>query len=148
MRLPCEIEQSRIESLVKTTVDAPSKSTGCRVLIVDDNRDSATSLALLLKITGNQTKTAFDGLEALATAESFQPNVILLDIGLPKMNGHDTCRAIRQQPWGKDILILALTGWGQEEDRRRTAEAGFDNHLVKPVDYVALNKLILESKPS
>ena len=148
VRLPCEIEQSRIESLVKTTVDAPSKSTGCRVLIVDDNRDSATSLALLLKITGNQTKTAFDGLEALATAESFQPNVILLDIGLPKMNGHDTCRAIRQQPWGKDILILALTGWGQEEDRRRTAEAGFDNHLVKPVDYVALNKLILESKPS
>jgi len=148
VRLPTEIEQPRIELHVQPPVAAPSKAAGRRILVVDDNRDSATTLALLLKMTGNQTQTAFDGLAAIKTAEAFRPQVILLDIGLPKMNGHDTCRAIRQQPWGKDVLILALTGWGQEEDRRKTAEAGFDNHLVKPVDPVALNKLISDSKPS
>ena len=92
-----------------------------------------------------ETKTAYDGLEAIATAETFQPVVILWDICLPKMTGNDTCRAIRSQPWGKDILIIALTGWGQE-DRRKTTDAGFDNHLVKPVDHLALNKLISASK--
>jgi len=147
VRLPVEIEQPRIESLAEPRVATPSKSAGRRILVVDDNRDSATSLALLLKMTGNRTKTAFDGLAAIETAESFRPEVILLDIGLPKMNGHDTCREIRRQPWGKDILILALTGWGQEEDRRKTAEAGFDHHLVKPVNHVTLNKLISDSRP-
>jgi len=147
VRLPIEIKPSRIGSLVHAPVASASKSAGRRILVVDDNRDSATSLALLLKMTGNQTKTAFDGLAAIETAEAFRPEVILLDIGLPKLNGHDTCRAIRNQPWGKDTLILALTGWGQEEDRRKTTEAGFDNHLVKPVDNVALNKLISDWKP-
>jgi len=144
--LPCESQQNRIEPLVQTPAAAPAKSNSRRILVVDDNRDSATTLALLLKMTGNETKTAFDGMEAIATAEKFQPDVILLDIGLPKMNGHDTCRAIRSQAWGNDMLIIALTGWGQEEDRRKTAEAGFDNHLVKPVDHLALNQLILESE--
>jgi len=148
VKLPIEVEQPRIELLVQPPVSAPAKSAGRRILVVDDNRDSATTLALLLKMSGNQTETAFDGLAAVETAEAFRPDVILLDIGLPKMNGHDTCRVIRQQPWGKDILILALTGWGQEEDRRKTAEAGFDNHLVKPVDHIALNKLISESELS
>ena len=148
VRLPIEIEQPHVESIVLPPVAAPSKSAGRRILVVDDNRDSATTLALLLKMTGNETKTAFDGLAAIETAEAFLPEVILLDIGLPKMNGHETCRAIRQQPWGKDILILALTGWGQEEDRRKTAEAGFNNHLVKPVDHIALSKLISDSKQS
>jgi len=142
VRLPIEIQQPRIDSLVQKPVAVTSKPASRRILIVDDNRDSATTLALLMKVGGNDTKTAFDGMEAIATAETFQPDVILLDIGLPKLNGHDTCRAIRQKPWGKDILIIALTGWGQEEDRRKTFEAGFDNHLVKPVDHVALNKLI------
>jgi len=148
VKLPIEVEQPRIELLVQPPVSVPAKSAGRRILVVDDNRDSATTLALLLKMSGNQTETAFDGLAAVETAEAFRPDVILLDIGLPKMNGHDTCRVIRQQPWGKDILILALTGWGQEEDRRKTAEAGFDNHLVKPVDHIALNKLISESELS
>jgi len=148
VRLPCEIGQPGIESLAQAPDIARAKSAGRRILVVDDNRDSAITLALLLKITGNETKTAFDGLAAIETAEAFRPQVILLDIGLPKMNGNDTCREIRKQPWGKDILILALTGWGQEEDRRKTAEAGFDDHLVKPVDHVALNKLISDSKKS
>jgi len=148
VRLPCEIEQPRIEPHVQSPVAARAKSTGRRILVVDDNRDSATTLALLLKMTGNETKTAFDGMEAIVITETFKPDVILLDIGLPKMNGHDTCRAIRQKSWGKDILILALTGWGQEEDRRKTAEAGFNNHLVKPVDHIALSKLISDSKQS
>jgi len=148
VRLPREIEQPVIESLAQAPDTVTAKSAGRRILVVDDNRDSATTLALLLKITGNETKTAFDGLAAIETAEAFRPQVILLDIGLPKMNGNDTCREIRKQPWGKDILILALTGWGQEEDRRKTAEAGFDDHLVKPVDHVALNQLISDSKKS
>jgi len=147
VRLPVEIDQPRIESPIQQLAAAPARSAGRRILVVDDNHDSATSLALLLKMTGHQTKTAFDGLAALETAEAFRPEVILLDIGLPKMNGHDTCRAIRDKSWGKDILILALTGWGQEEDRRKTTEAGFDSHLVKPVDHVALNKLVSDSKP-
>jgi len=144
--LPCESQQTRIEPFVQTPAVAPAKSSSRRILVVDDNRDSATTLALLLKMTGDETKTAFDGMEAIATAEKFQPDAILLDIGLPKMNGHDTCSAIRSQAWGKDMLIIALTGWGQEEDRRKTADAGFDNHLVKPVDFMALNKLLSESK--
>jgi len=97
-------------------------------------------------MTGNQIKTAFDGLAMMETAEAFPPGTVLLEIGLPKMNGQDTCRAIRSQRWGKDILPLKLTGWSQDVDRRKTAEAGLDNHLVKLVDDVALNKTISESR--
>jgi CheY-like chemotaxis protein len=113
-----------------------------RVLIVDDNADSAETLALLLQIGGNETRTAHDGLAAMAAAEAFQPEVALLDIGLPVLNGWDTARRIRAQPWGKKMILVALTGWGQEEDRRKSKEAGFDHHLVKPVDIDALMKML------
>ena len=83
---------------------------------------------------GNEIRTAHDGLEAVEAAEAFRPDVILLDIGLPKLNGYEACRRIREQPWGKDMVLVALTGWGQEEDRRRSEEAGFNHHMVKPVD--------------
>lgn len=116
-----------------------------RVLVVDDNRDSATSLALLLRMTGNDTRTAHDGLQAIEQAEAYQPAVILLDIGLPKLNGYDACRRIREQPWGQDIVILALTGWGQPDDRRKSQEAGFNGHLTKPVDIAALTALLTDS---
>jgi len=106
-----------------------------RILIVDDNADAAASLALLLKISGHETQTANDGLEAVRTAETFLPDVVLLDIGLPKLNGFDACRQIRQQEWGRSMKIVALTGWGQEGDRREATEAGFDAHMLKPVDY-------------
>ena len=117
-------------------------TTAHRILIVDDNRDAATSLATLLTLTGNETQTAHDGLEAVEAAAMFRPDVVLLDINLPKLNGYDACRRFRQQPWGKNLVLVALTGWGQEEDRRQSKEAGFDHHMVKPLDLGALMKLL------
>ncbi len=95
-----------------------------------------------LKLTGNETHTAYDGLEAVEAAATFQPDVVLLDIGLPKLNGYEAARRIRQQPWGKSMVLVALTGWGQEEDKRKSSEAGFNGHLVKPVDFDDLMKLL------
>jgi CheY-like chemotaxis protein len=115
---------------------------GRRILIVDDNRDSADSLAMLLEITGNQTYMAHDGEEAIEAIEQYRPEVVLLDIGLPKLTGHEVCRWVRGKPWGKDIVVIALTGWGQEDDRRKSEEAGFNGHLVKPVDYDKLLELL------
>ncbi|HET7636049.1 MAG TPA: ATP-binding protein [Candidatus Limnocylindria bacterium] len=113
-----------------------------RVLVVDDNADAADSLAELLELVGNEARTARDGESALATARSLRPDVILLDIGLPGMSGHDVARAIRAEPWGRDVLLIALTGWGQAEDRARSSAAGFDHHLVKPVNLGELEELI------
>jgi PAS domain S-box-containing protein len=113
-----------------------------RIVIVDDNRDSAESLAMLLEITGNKTYMAHDGEEAVEAIEKQRPEVVLLDIGLPKLDGHEVCRHVRQQTWGKDIVMIALTGWGQEDDRRKSEEAGFNGHLVKPVDYDKLLDLL------
>jgi CheY-like chemotaxis protein len=113
-----------------------------RILIVDDNRDAADSLAMLMEITGNTTYVAHDGIEAIEEIEKHRPEVVLLDIGLPGLTGHEVCRRVRQQPWGKNIVMIALTGWGQEDDRRKSEEAGFNGHLVKPVDYDKLLKLL------
>lgn len=113
-----------------------------RILVVDDNKDSANSLAMLLRFQGNDIRTAHDGVEALEVAEAFYPDVALLDIGLPKLNGYDVARRIRQQPWGQDVLLIALTGWGNDEDRRLSQEAGFNFHIVKPVDLAALEELL------
>ena len=101
----------------------------------------------MLRIAGNETQTAHDGVEAVAVAEQFRPEVVLLDIGLPKLNGFDAARRIREQPWGKRMALVALTGWGQEEDRRKSKDAGFDGHMVKPVGLESLMKL-LASLPS
>jgi CheY-like chemotaxis protein/anti-sigma regulatory factor (Ser/Thr protein kinase) len=118
----------------------PAKAAGAprRILVVDDNRDSAASLAMLLRTDGHTIEVAHDGERAVQATVSFRPDAVLLDIGLPGMSGLDTCRAIRSQAGSEHILIAALTGWGQEEDRRRSREAGFDAHLVKPVAYDAL----------
>jgi PAS domain S-box-containing protein len=131
------------EAVTAPVADAAAESSAQRrVLIVDDNVDSADSLAMLLEITGNKTFQAHDGVEALAAIERHHPEVVLLDIGLPKLDGHEVCRRVREQPWGKDIVIIALTGWGQEDDRRKSEEAGFNGHLVKPVDYDRLLELL------
>ncbi len=122
--------------------DAAKPIAGRRILIVDDNRDAALSLALMLNLMGNETQSAADGGEAVNLTAAFKPDVILLDIGMPKLNGYDACRRIREQPWGKNIIIVACTGWGQEDDKRRSQEAGFDFHMVKPVDRAALEKLL------
>jgi CheY-like chemotaxis protein len=116
-----------------------------RVLVVDDNRDAATSLAIMLRLMGNESKTAHDGLEALEVAAAFRPDLVLLDIGMPKLNGYDTARQIRKQSWGKHMTLVALTGWGQEEDRRKSREAGFDSHMVKPIQLQDLEKLLASS---
>jgi PAS domain S-box-containing protein len=113
-----------------------------KILVVDDNRDSAESLAVLLKLMGHETHMAFDGMEAIAAAETLRPDVVLLDIGMPHVDGNDACRRMRSQPWAKDMLLIAQTGWGQDEDKRRTSEAGFDGHLVKPVDPDDLLRLV------
>ncbi len=116
-----------------------------RILVADDNVDAAESMGQLLELLGNSVRIANDGLKAIDVAESFQPDLILLDIGMPKLNGYETCRRIREQTWGKTATLVALTGWGQEEDRRHSKEAGFDHHLVKPVDFETLEKLLLGS---
>jgi CheY-like chemotaxis protein len=123
------------------------KSATRRVLVVDDLHDSADTLAMLLRLHGHQVETAYDGEEAVTRAREFRPEVILLDLGMPRMGGDLACRVIRAQPWGKDLRIIALTGWGQESDRRRTQEAGFDNHLVKPVDPAVLLQQLAAFSP-
>jgi CheY-like chemotaxis protein len=125
-------------------VSTSAPTTSHRILVVDDNADAAASLAKLLQMTGNETHTAHDGMEAVEAAERLRPDVVLLDIGLPKLSGLDVCRRIREQPWGREIMVVAVTGLGQEEDRRRSEEAGFDRHLVKPVDYPALLSILAE----
>ena len=104
--------------------------------------DSAESLTILLSLAGHKTHTAYDGLEAFEAAETFKPDVILLDIGLPKLNGYEVAHKIREKPWGQAMVLVALTGWGQEEDRRRSRDAGFNHHLTKPVDPLALTNLL------
>jgi signal transduction histidine kinase len=116
--------------------------TSLRILIVDDNRDSADSLSLMLKMVGNTTRTAYDGEEAVISASEFGPDVILLDIGLPKLSGYEACRRIRQAARGAEIIIIAQTGWGQEGDRQRSRDVSFDYHLVKPVDPNILMELL------
>ncbi len=140
VRLP--LVEERMASPTPTPANSGSGSPPRKILVVDDNRDSANTLALLMKLSGSQTATAYDGLEAVEVSQSFQPDVILLDLGLPNMNGFDACRAIRQRDGFDHVKIIALTGWGQEEDRRKTKEAGFDGHLVKPVELDALKQLL------
>ncbi len=123
---------------------SPNPVVSRRILVVDDNEDSADALTVLLRLQGHLVESANDGLHALEAAERFQPDVILLDIGMPGMNGYEVCREIRQQPWGADILLIAQTGWGQEQDRQRTTAAGFDGHLTKPIDHERLEEILAD----
>ena len=117
-----------------------------RVLVVDDNADAADSLAMLLQVRGEQVRVAYDGEEALGAEDDFRPDVVLLDIGMPKLSGYEVARRIRDRR-GAGVLIVAITGWGQEEDRLRAREAGFDHHFTKPVDYAVLLDLIDSQAP-
>jgi signal transduction histidine kinase len=119
----------------------------CRVLVVDDNRDAAQSLAVMLRLSGAEVETANDGTQALRLAERFRPEIVLLDLGMPGLTGFDVASQIRAQPWGRAMLLVAQTGWGQDGDRRRAREAGFDLHLTKPVDHAALMKLMPDRWP-
>jgi CheY-like chemotaxis protein len=112
------------------------------VLVVDDNVDAADSLALLLKLEGHEIQAAYDGPTALLIAQTFRPEIILLDIGMPGMDGYEVARRLREQTYQKITVLAALTGWGQEEDRRRALQAGFDYHFVKPIEPDALEQLL------
>ncbi len=115
---------------------------GRRVLVADDNQDAADSLAMILEMAGHDVRVVHDGRSALSVAEAFRPDTVLLDIGMPQLNGYEVAQALRQEPWGASITLIALTGWGQEDDRQRAIDAGFDRHLTKPVDPDALESLI------
>jgi PAS domain S-box-containing protein len=147
VRLPIENGQAPGASQAPA-VERQVPSTGKRrILVVEDHRDAADSLATLLRMMGHETYTAYDGLEGVRAAARHRPEVVLLDIGLPKLNGHEAARQIRQQPWGKGVILIALTGWGQEEDKRRAWEAGFDHHMTKPVEPTALEELLTVLNP-
>jgi PAS domain S-box-containing protein len=123
---------------------APGSSAGrpLRILVVDDNEDAAETLTKSLEIMGHEVKTAYDGTECLKLAESFKPHVVFLDIGMPRLNGYDTARRLRSDSATRNATLVAVTGWGQDEDRRRAREAGFDHHLVKPVDFAWVANII------
>jgi PAS domain S-box-containing protein len=116
-----------------------------RILVVDDNLDAADSLGMLLSMLGHEVHTAHDGLEAVEAVVEFRPDVVLLDIGLPKLNGYEAARQIRERHGGTGLVLIALTGWGQDEDRRRSKEAGFDHHMTKPVDFADLQRVLAEA---
>ena len=115
---------------------------GRRILVADDNQDAADSLAMILEMSGHDVRVARDGRAALSLAQTFRPDTALLDIGMPQLNGYEVARALRQEPWGTRITLIALTGWGQESDRQKAIDAGFDRHLTKPIDPDALESLL------
>jgi two-component system CheB/CheR fusion protein len=142
VRLPVEGESR--QAVPAPDAEATLPVTGRRILVVDDNRDAATSLATLLELTGHEAHVAYDGAEAIDKATTLRPHVVLLDIGLPEINGYEAARLIRKEPWGKSMTLVALTGWGQEEDLAKSRDAGFDRHLVKPVEIDTLTRLLAE----
>ena len=143
VRLPVAAETDGERAAGGALVHHPLAARRRRILVVDDNRDAAESLALALQLKGHEVEAAHDGFQAIEAAYAFRPDVVLLDIGMPRLNGHDTARHIRQRLGPAAMpLFVALTGWGQDDDRRRSREAGFDHHLIKPVDPQALDALL------
>jgi PAS domain S-box-containing protein len=142
VRLPVSFEKP--EPQESAAVMEKTMTGARRILVVDDYGESADTLADLLRLDGNEVEIAHDGFEALEAAANFRPTVVLLDVAMPKLNGYDAARKIREQPWGKKMVLIAVTGWGQARDRQRSREAGFDAHLTKPVDYPVLVRMLAE----
>jgi signal transduction histidine kinase/ActR/RegA family two-component response regulator len=136
------LDEERPVSSVPGEARQTAGSRARRVLVADDDADTVKSLALVLRLRGDIVRTARHGGEAVEVAQEFQPDVVLLDIAMPVLNGYDACRRIREQPWGEDVVLVALTGWSQDGDRRRAKEAGFDRHLVKPIEPDLLDRLL------
>jgi signal transduction histidine kinase/ActR/RegA family two-component response regulator len=126
----------------RSPVSRPTRIASRRVMVVDDNQDAAKSLAMLLRCLGSEVTVAHDGRTALREMENLRPSIMFLDIGMPEMDGNEVARRVRLDSGGQDVILVALTGWGQEEDRRRSKEAGFDHHLVKPVDLQTLQAIL------
>jgi PAS domain S-box-containing protein len=142
VRLPIAVESAAAGP--PTAAAEKSRGTRRRILVVDDNRDAAASLAILLGFMGHEVQTAHGGEEGVAAAVEFRPELVLMDLGMPNVDGYEAARRIRAERWGRNVIIAAVTGWGADDDRRRTQEAGFDHHLVKPVVANALKRLIDE----
>jgi signal transduction histidine kinase/ActR/RegA family two-component response regulator len=140
VRLPIDPRAS--EPVYMRSPPAGATARGLRVLVADDHIDTVESLAILLKMAGHDVRKAFDGPEALKALAEFKPDAVVLDIGLPGMNGYEVAKRIRQRPEGQDVTLIAMTGYGQESDRRRSAEAGIDHHLVKPADFAQLQQIL------
>jgi PAS domain S-box-containing protein len=131
---------------IATPQRAPQPAGPCmRIVVTDDNEDSAISMATALRSLGHEVRMAFDGAHCMEVCRAFEPQVLLLDIGMPRVNGYDAARLIRLEAWAARLVIIAMTGWGQEEDRRRAEEAGFNHHLVKPVDFDTLLEILRTS---
>ena len=141
-------EEGQATSLESAFHLPPSSAAGRRVLLADDNRDAADSLAMLLRLQGHEVHVAFDGAAALETACACRPEVALLDIGMPILSGYEVARRLRERPESRDMVLVALTGWGQQADRQRSREAGFDHHLVKPVELGELTELLAAAGPA
>jgi CheY-like chemotaxis protein len=144
IRLPLTEKPASTAARKETAAVPKTGQTARRILVVDDNRDSADSLAMVLRLMGHDVETAYDGMTAVEAAAQRRPDVVLLDLGMPRMNGYDTCRRIREQDWGREMVVIAQTGWGQEEDRSRTEQAGFNGHLTKPPDLALLTRMLSE----
>ena len=143
VRLP--LADSVASPAAAAETDAPTVATvGRRVLVADDNKDAADALAMLLELAGHEVRVAHGGRAALSLAQTFRPDVAVLDIGMPELNGYEVAKELRREPWGSRMFLIALTGWGQDDDRQRAKDAGFDRHLTKPVDTDALEKLLSE----
>jgi PAS domain S-box-containing protein len=141
VRLPLDVSTSAEHTSTDASPNC-SETAKKRILVADDNRDSATTLSAMLRMMGNDVRTAYDGLEAITAAAEFQPQVVLMDVGMPNVNGYDAARRIRNQSGGEAALLIAVTGWGQDEAKRRSKAAGFDYHLVKPIDIAALLRIV------
>ncbi len=144
--LPLAAAPAKAEPVAASQAPAPPLRR--RFLVVDDNVDATLSQATLLRILGHEVETAFGGAEALDKARAFRPDIVLLDLGMPRMDGFEVARRLRATAEGRGMLLVAQTGWGQEEHRKRTREAGFDAHLAKPVDIEALMCLVAASAPA
>jgi CheY-like chemotaxis protein len=142
VRLPSVLQTPSTGQLSENAERSAQGATPRRVLVVDDNADALKTLSMLVKLMGHDVCEAHDGVEAVHLAEQYAPDVVLMDIGMPNLNGYQAAHQIRDQPWGSDMTLVATTGWGQVEDRRRTKAAGFDHHLVKPIDHSKLCELL------
>ena len=144
VRLPC---QAAARSFAYPEMEQAATGTSCRALIVDDNADSADTLAMVLQLLGHEVQCVYDSRRVLETVDAFAPDILFLDIGMPGLSGYDVARLLRARPNAEQLTLVALTGWGQPEDRRRTAEAGFDHHLVKPADAATIQRICSELSP-
>ena len=141
-RIPVAVRSGHAPAVANTALSPGEAAPKLKIIVADDNQDAARTLSTLMSLQKHDVRTAYDGAEALELADAFHPDVILLDIGMPRMNGYEAARAIRQRPWGQDVLLIAITGWGQQDDKRRAMEAGFDHHFTKPVDIAKLEGLL------